>query len=60
MFDDSRAFVTRAFLRGELDLDYQAWTAEGDGLLLDRLRGWADRLRLKETSAEGGARERRF
>ena len=25
MFDDSRAFVSRAFLRSELDLEYKAW-----------------------------------
>lgn len=53
MFDDSRAFVTRAFLRGELDLDYRAWADQHDRALLARLKAWAERLQLKETSAEG-------
>jgi hypothetical protein len=53
MFDDSRAFVTRAFLRAELDLEFRAFSAEQDAQLKDRLTAWADRLQLKETSAEG-------
>jgi hypothetical protein len=53
MFDDSRSFITRAFLRAEFDLDYRAYTAERDAELLKRLRDWDGRLRLSETQAEG-------
>ena len=54
MFDDSRAFVTRAFLRSELDLEYKAWAEGGeDPALLERLKAWSKRSKRKETSAEG-------
>ena len=53
MFDDSRSFVTRAFLQAEFELDYRAYTAERDAELLARLRDWDERLRLSETQAEG-------
>jgi hypothetical protein len=54
VFDDSRSFITRAFLRAEFDLDYRAaHTAERDAELLTRLRDWDGRLRLTETQAEG-------
>lgn len=53
MFDDSRAFVTRAFLRAELDLEYRAYAAEEDSAFLARLRAWAARMQLSETQAEG-------
>lgn len=53
MFDDSRSFITRAFLRGEFELDYRAYTAAADAELLKRLRDWDGRLRLNETQAEG-------
>jgi type I restriction-modification system DNA methylase subunit len=53
MFDDSRAFVTRAFLRGALDIEYRAYGDDADADLLARLRSWSQRLQLKETSAEG-------
>ncbi len=54
MFDDSRAFVTRAFLRAELDIEYRAYAAGGtDEALLQRLRDWDSRLQLSETQAEG-------
>jgi hypothetical protein len=53
MFDDSRSFVTRAFLRAEFELDYRAYTAERDAELLKRLQDWDGRLRLSETQAEG-------
>ncbi|MGH6768058.1 MAG: Eco57I restriction-modification methylase domain-containing protein [Xanthobacteraceae bacterium] len=53
MFDDSRSFITRAFLRAEFDLDYRAYTAERDAELLKRLKDWDGRLRLNETQAEG-------
>jgi hypothetical protein len=53
VFDDSRSFITRAFLRAEFDLDYRAYTAESDAELLQRLRDWDGRLRLSETQAEG-------
>lgn len=53
MFDDSRSFVTRAFLRAEFELDYRAYTAAADAELLKRLRDCDGRLRLSETQAEG-------
>ena len=53
MFDDSRSFITRAFLRSTFDLDYRAYSAESDAELLARLRDWDGRLRLSETQAEG-------
>lgn len=54
MFDDSRAFVTRAFLRAELDLEYRAYVGEGhDEALLARLRDWHNRPQMTETQAEG-------
>ncbi|WP_137045427.1 DNA methyltransferase [Pseudolabrys sp. FHR47] len=53
MFDDSRSFVTRAFLRAEFDLDYRAYTAERDAEMLAKLRGWDARPPLTETQAEG-------
>ena len=53
MFDDSRTFITRAFLRAEFDLDYRAYAAERDEQLLKRLRDWDGRLHLNETQAEG-------
>ena len=52
MFDDSRSFITRAFLRAKFDLDYRAYSAERDAELLARLRDWDGRLRLSETQAE--------
>ena len=53
MFDDSRAFVSRAFLRSALGMEYLAWSDEQDGELRARLLNWAGRKKLKETSAEG-------
>jgi hypothetical protein len=53
VFDDSRSFITRAFLRSEFDLDYRTYTAERDAGLLKRLQDWDGRLRLSETQAEG-------
>jgi hypothetical protein len=53
LFDDSRSFVTRAFLRAVFDLDYRAYTSDADAELLRRLRGWDGRARLTETQAEG-------
>jgi hypothetical protein len=53
VFDDSRSFITRAFLRSEFDLDYRAYAAERDAELLKRLRDWDGRLQLSETQAEG-------
>jgi hypothetical protein len=53
MFDDSRSFITRAFLRAAFDLDYRAYTAEHDAELLKRLTDWDRRLPLSETQAEG-------
>jgi len=53
MFDDSRSFVSRAFLRSTLDLDYRTYSDDADAVLLARLDAWAQRMKLKETSAEG-------
>src|SRR5690606_23942110 len=54
MFDDSRSFVSRAFLRAELDLEYRAYLGDDRGAeLVKRLRAWADRRQLSETQAEG-------
>ncbi|OXE35436.1 MAG: hypothetical protein CGW95_13840 [Phenylobacterium zucineum] len=54
MFDDSRAFVSRAFLRSELGLEYRAYAEGGDdAVLLGRLQAWANRHRRNETAAEG-------
>ena len=50
MFDDSRSFITRAFLRAEFDLDYRAaHTPERDAELLDRgfALGTGDRASAK-------------
>lgn len=53
MFDDSRSFVSRAFLRSVYDIDFKAWCAEGaDERLLTRLRMWSERAGLTETQAE--------
>jgi hypothetical protein len=53
MFDDSRSFITRAFLRAAFDLDYRAYAAEHDAELLKRLTDWDRRPPLSETQAEG-------
>ncbi|MFT4275459.1 MAG: hypothetical protein QM576_03790 [Rhodopseudomonas sp.] len=53
MFDDSRSFITRAFLRSEFSLDYSAYSEETDSALLRRLHEWDRRLQLSETQAEG-------
>lgn len=53
MFDDSRSFISRAFLRAEFELDFKAWSDERNKALLRRLRDWDQRLRLSETQAEG-------
>jgi hypothetical protein len=54
MFDDSRSFVTRSFLRSAFALDYKAYCdGPTDDALRDRLRQWGERLELSETQAEG-------
>lgn len=53
MFDDSRAFVSRAFLRSALGTEYLGWSDEQDDVLRARLLNWSGRKKLKETSAEG-------
>lgn len=54
MFDDSRSFVSCAFLQAELDLEYRAYVGDGhDDALLARLKAWDERLQLSETQAEG-------
>lgn len=53
MFDDSRGFLTRAFLQREWASEYRLWQGSDDeAALLDRLKAWAVRPDLKETSAE--------
>ena len=52
LFDDSRSFITRAFLRAEFDLDFRAYSAEHDAELLQRLRDWDGRARLTVADAE--------
>lgn len=52
MFDDSRSFLSRAFLEREWALDYKAWRGgEEEERLLARLRAWADRADLRERAA---------
>ena len=53
MFDDRRAFVTRSFLRAQLDLEFRAYEHQQDTELHVRLHAWAERLQLNETQAEG-------
>ncbi len=54
MFDDSRAFISRAFLRSFFELEYRIYQSEGaDAKLLARLNEWNERLKLSETQAEG-------
>jgi hypothetical protein len=53
VFDDGNSFVTRAFLRAELDLDYRLPGDGTDEALLRRLREWDRRLQMSETQAEG-------
>ncbi|MBW8859996.1 MAG: hypothetical protein JF570_09795, partial [Caulobacter sp.] len=53
MFDDSRSFVTRAFLQSSLDIEYKAYDDAADEKLRERLAAWAARMKSKETSAEG-------
>jgi hypothetical protein len=53
MFDDRRSFITRAFLRSALDIEFQAYCeGESDILLLARLSDWDKRLKLSEKQAE--------
>jgi len=41
MFDDSRGFVTRSFLRALLDLEFRVYSADGtDDALKKRLIDW--------------------
>ena len=51
MFDDSKGFLSRAFLEREWALDYKAWRGgEAEAQLLVRLRAWAGRADLRERS----------
>lgn len=52
MFDDSRAFITRAFLRGKFDTEYKVYVAEEDAGFLTRLKAWNARPALSETQTE--------
>lgn len=55
MFDDRQSFVSRAFLRSELELEFRTWRDDGhDAELLTRLQAWDARVQtLTETQAEG-------
>ncbi len=53
MFDDSRSFITRAFLRSALELEFRAYCdGDADHGLLARLTDWDKRLKLSEKQAE--------
>lgn len=53
MYDDSTAFLSRAFLRSRYDVEFRVFVEEGgDEALLKRLRLWNERLALSETQAE--------
>ncbi len=53
MFDDSRGFITRSFLRALLELEFRDYSANGtDDVLKNRLIEWDQRARLSETQAE--------
>lgn len=52
MFDDSRAFIARAFLRAEYDTQYKVYVAEQDAVLISRLKAWNARKALSETQTE--------
>ncbi len=56
MFDDTRAFLTRAFLAREWATEYKLFQdSEAEAALLTRLREWARRPKtLKETQLETG------
>lgn len=53
MQDLQNAFVTRSFLRSVWALEFEAFkNTPEEATLLDRLKRWAARTNLKETSAE--------
>ena len=53
MFDDSRSFVSRAFLQSIYDIEFKAYLAEGrDAIVLGRLKSWNERTQLTETQTE--------
>ena len=53
MFDDSKAFISRTFLRSTFDLDYKIYLASGDDEALRlKLVKWNERVKLSETQAE--------
>ena len=53
MFDDSRSFVSRAFLQSIYDSEFKAWLAdEFDARLLERLRAWDATKKQTETQDE--------
>jgi hypothetical protein len=53
MFDDSKAFISRSFLRSTFDLDYKVYLASGDDEKLRlKLVKWNERVKLSETQAE--------
>jgi hypothetical protein len=54
MFDDSRSFIGRPFLQGNLHYEFEDYQAAGkDAEVLARLKKWHGRAKLSETQAEG-------
>ncbi len=53
MLDSQNAFITPTFLRSVWSTEYEAFRdTDAERVLLERLRAWAARADLKETSAE--------
>ncbi len=53
MFDDSRSFIGRPFLQGNLHYEFQDYLAAGkDADVLERLKKWHGRAKLSEVQAE--------
>ena len=53
MFDDSRSFISRAFLQSIFDIEFKAYLVEGkDEAVLAALKLWDGRRVLNETQAE--------
>ena len=50
MFDDSRSFVSRDFLRGVFDIEFKAYLADTDARVRELLERWAQRRKRKETT----------
>ncbi|MEN9855743.1 MAG: hypothetical protein RLZZ157_869 [Pseudomonadota bacterium] len=53
MFDDSKAFISRSFLRSNFEVEYKVYLASGDDeRLRQKLLTWNARVKLSETQAE--------